>query len=202
MQLFTDAQFLSPYAMSVYVGLQVKAVPFALKTVDLSAGAQRQSAYAAASLTQRVPLLEDGDFQLSESSAITEYLDERLEGPALYPSALQDKARARQVQAWLRSDLLPLRAERPTTAVFLGQKFPALTPAGQQAADKLIAAASALLPKEAPSLFGAWCIADVDLAMMLQRLVQHGDPVPAPLERYARAQWEHFAVKRWLQLPR
>ena len=75
-------------------------------------------------------------------------------------------------------------------------------PAGQQAADKLIAAASALLPEEAPSLFGAWCIADVDLAMMLQRLVQHGDPVPAPLERYARAQWEHFAVKRWLQLPR
>ena len=202
MELYTDARYLSPYAMSAYVALQAKGAPFALKTVDLAAGAQRQGAYAAASLTQRVPLLVDGDFQLSESSAICEYLDERLPGPALYPSTARERARARQVQAWLRSDLMALRTERPTEVIYLGDKRAPLTDAGQQAANKLIAAASAWLPDGAQWLCGAWSMADVDLATMLQRLVQNGDTVPERLAAYANAQWQHPAVQQWLQLPR
>jgi glutathione S-transferase len=50
-----------------------------------------------------VPLLVDGGFSLSESSAITEYLDEVYPGAPLYPRDPQARARARQVQAWLRS---------------------------------------------------------------------------------------------------
>lgn len=52
-------------------------------------------------MTRRVPLLEVEDFALSESSAISEYLDERFAPPEwerLYPD-LQKRARARQVQA-------------------------------------------------------------------------------------------------------
>ena len=49
---------------------------------------------------------------------------------------------------------------------------------------------------------GDWCIADTDLALMLQRLVAHGDELPAPLERYARRQWERPTVQAWLALPR
>ena len=186
MQLYVDAQYLSPYALSVYVALQVKGLPFDLKTVDLDAGAQHGAAYAQASLTQRVPLLADGDFQLSESSAITEYLNDTVPGPALYPIHAQARARARQVQAWLRSDLIALRVERSTNVVFQGAKKAPLSAAGEQAAAKA----------------GDWSIADIDLAMMLQRLVQHGDAVPASLERYACAQWEHPAVQQWLALPR
>ena len=202
MQLYTDAQFLSPYALSAYVGLQVKGLPFDLKTVDLGAGAQHGTGYAAASLTQRVPLLVDGDFQLSESSAITEYLNDTQPGPALYPHDAKARARARQVQAWLRSDLMALRVERSTDVVFQGAKKAALSAAGEQAAAKLFGLASALLQDGATHVAGGWSIADVDLAMMLQRLVQHGDAVPAALDRYARAQWQHPAVQQWLALPR
>ena len=202
MELYTDARYLSPYAMSAYVALQAKGAPFALKTVDLAAGAQSQASYAAASFTQRVPLLVDGDFQLSESSAICEYLDERLRGPALYPTTARERARARQVQAWLRSDLMALRTERPTEVIYLGDKRAPLTDAGQQAARKLIAAASAWLPDGAQWLCGAWSMADVDLATMLQRLVQNGDAVPERLAAYANVQWRHPAVQQWLQLPR
>jgi hypothetical protein len=35
--LWSDADFFSPYVMSVYVALQEKSLPFSLKTVDLTA---------------------------------------------------------------------------------------------------------------------------------------------------------------------
>jgi glutathione S-transferase len=104
--------------MSVFVGLKEKNIPFELRTIDLENGANLRPEYATESLTGRVPTLVDGNFSLSESSAITEYLEEAYPGMALYPSDPKTKARARQVQAWIRSDLLPIRQERSTDVVF------------------------------------------------------------------------------------
>jgi glutathione S-transferase len=39
-------------------------------------------------------------------------------------------------------------------------------------------------------LFGSWCIADVNLALMLNRMVLHGDPVPKRLADYAAHQFD------------
>ncbi|HHE4672515.1 glutathione S-transferase, partial [Klebsiella pneumoniae] len=75
--LWSDADFFSPYVMSVYVALQEKSLPFTLKTVDLNRGEHLQAGWTGYAATRRVPLLEVDDFALSESSAITEYLDER-----------------------------------------------------------------------------------------------------------------------------
>ena len=47
-------------------------------------------------------------------------------------------------------------------------------------------AAEALLSDDAKNLCGQWCIADVDLALMLNRLVLHGDAVPEKLAAYAQ----------------
>ncbi len=117
--LHVDAQYASPYAMSVFVALEEKGLPYQMRTVDLGAGLQLSAGYRATSMTARVPTLEHGHFRLSESSAITEYLDEAFpDGTALYPANLHDRARARQVQAWLRSDLMPIRIERDTEVVF------------------------------------------------------------------------------------
>ena len=123
--LWSDADFFSPYVMSVYVALQEKSLPFTLKTVNLDSGEHLQSGWKGYSATRRVPLLEIGEFFLSESSAITEYLDERFapqEWERLYPHDLQKRARARQVQAWLRSDLMTIREERSTDVVFAAAK--------------------------------------------------------------------------------
>ncbi|MGX5660863.1 hypothetical protein ACWKWV_14205 [Castellaniella ginsengisoli] len=38
--------------------------------------------------------------------------------------------------------------------------------------------AEQLLPARAANLFGNWCIADTDLALMLHRLIMNGDAVP------------------------
>ena len=200
--LFVDAQYASPYAMSAYVALSVKQLAFDVRTVDLSADAQHEPAFARMSLTRRVPTLVHGDFALSESSAIAEYVDEVFPGTALYPSDPQRKARARQVQAWLRSDLFPLRMERTTEVVFYGAPAPALSAVAEAAAGKLLAAVQSLLPAGQDHLCGEWCIADVDLALMLNRLVLNGDAVPQRLADYARRQWRHPAVQRWVAFER
>ena len=200
--LFVDAQYASPYAMSAFVALSVKQLPFELRTVDLGAAANLAPAYASVSITGRVPTLVHGAFALSESSAIAEYLEDLFPGTPLYPSDRRQKARARQVQAWLRSDLMPIRVQRSTEVVFYGAPAPALSPSGEAAAARLFAAVEALLEPGAAHLFGDWCIADVDLALMLNRLVLNGDAVPPRLADYARRQWEHPAVRRWVAFER
>jgi glutathione S-transferase len=62
--------------------------------------------------------------------------------------------------------------------------------------------AETLLSRDRAHLFDAWCIADVDLAVMLNRLVLNGDAVPARLADYAKRQWERASVQAWVDLPR
>lgn len=202
LSLYVDAQFASPYAMSAFVALQEKGVPFELVPLDLAAHETHSAQYAALSLTRRVPTLVHGDFALSESSAIDEYIDETFPGTALYPTDRQMKARARQVQAWLRSDLMPIREERSTSVIFYGSKKPALSSAAVSAAEQLFAVTESLLGDGAEQLFDHWSIADTDLALMLSRLVLHGDPVPARLADYANRQMQRPSVQAWFRQPR
>jgi glutathione S-transferase len=201
MTLWSDASFFSPYAMSVYVALTEKGIPFTLKRVDLSRDAQWDDDYRALSLTCRVPTLQIDDFILNESSAIAEYLEERFPAPEyerLYPRDREKRAHAREIQAWLRSDLMPLRQERPTEVLFAGERFAPLSPAGEKAAQKLITAVLRPLPDGQQNLFGEWSIADTDLAVMINRLALHGDALPVKLQHYAEFQWQRASVQLWL----
>lgn len=202
LRLYVDAQFTSPYAMSVFVALREKGIDFQISTLDLDASQNLAADYASLSLTQRVPTLVEGDFALSESSAITEYLEELYPQVPVYPRDAKQRAKARQVQAWLRSDLLPIRQERSTLVVFYGQKYGPLSPAAEVAVGKLLAAAQALLADGREYLFGQWSIADVDLAVMLNRLILNGDPVPPALVAYAERQWQRPSVQEWVRMQR
>lgn len=86
--LYVDSQFASPYAMSVFVALHEKGLPCEMQTIDLAARANQESRYLATSLTGRVPTLLHNGFALSESSAITEYLDEAFPSVPVYPADL------------------------------------------------------------------------------------------------------------------
>ena len=197
--LYVDSLFLSPYAMSAYVALTEKQLPFEVRPIDLEAGEQRMQPYQSRALTSRVPALTHADFCLTESSAITEYLEDVFPAPAhaaLYPVDPRERARARQLQAWLRSDLAPLRQERPTETVFYGAAGLPLSDAAHAAAAKLIHVASHLVGASQASLFDDWCIADTDLALMLRRLFQ--DDLPDVLRAYADAQWQRASVQKWL----
>jgi glutathione S-transferase len=200
MKLFVDSNYLSPYAMSAYVALREKGIPFEVDLVDLKNGQQRSSTYSALSLPQRVPTISDGTFSLSESSAIAEYLDEAYPGPALYPADIKEKAKAREIQAWLRSDLSAVRQERSTEVVFRKHTPLPLSDKAQAAAQKLFGAVERLLPPGEQTLFGSWSIPDTDVALMLNRLVLAGDAVPERLAAYAAQQWQRPSVQAWVEL--
>ena len=200
--LYTDANFISPYAMAAYVALAEKGVDFDVSPVDLAKGEQHRPEYKALSATGKVPLLVQGDFRLAESSAIIEYASEAFPGRSLYPADVRERAHARQIQAWLRTDLGVVRQERSSENLFRkpAQPLPALSAAAQQAADKLMAFADRSLPQGKRQLFTTWSIADFELAFMLNRLVAVGDAVPAHLADYVREQWARASVQRWVAL--
>lgn len=196
LRLHVDAKMTRPYAMSVFVALQEKGLAFEMKKVDLGARANHSASYASLSLTHRVPTLEHDVFALSESSAITEYLEEVFPGAPLYPADPKLKAKARQVQAWIRSDLMPIRLDRSTELIFYGLPGEPLSPAALASTEVLYAAAGALLADGQAHLFGRWSLADVDLALMLNRLLHAGDAVPDALAQYVERQWRHPAIQR------
>lgn len=199
-KLYVDSRFISPYALSAFVALTEKGIPFESQTVDLVADECRQSDYSKKSLTCRVPMLAHGDFYLSESSAIAEYLEDIFPSekyPRLYPENVRDKARARQIQAWLRSDLMPIREERPTEVIFCEPVKRSLSVAAQDSVVTLFAALDDLLKTNSLNLFNEWSIVDTDLALMINRLVMNGDTVPDKFAAYARHQWQRESVCQW-----
>ena len=72
------------------------------QVVDLFTGAQFQPEYAAINPSRQVPVLEDGDFRLTESSAILKYLADKIGSPA-YPSDLRKRARVNERMDWLNT---------------------------------------------------------------------------------------------------
>ena len=195
--LYVDNNFISPYAMACFVTLVEKNLPFDLQVLDIDDGQHLQPPFRDLAMTGRIPMLVHGDVMLNESSAIIEYLEEAFpDSSRVLPSDIVERAHAREIQAWIRSDLLTLRAERSTVAVFIEPSKEPLSAAGQAAADRLIRIADRLIKGE--NLFSQWTIADTDLALMLNRLVHNGDPVPEHIAAYAKAQWQRPSVQQWV----
>jgi glutathione S-transferase len=202
--LHGNATWTSPYVLSCFVALREKRLPFEMRDVALHDGEHFAPAYAAESLTSRVPVLVDGDFRLSESSAIVEYLEDRYPAPAharVLPADVRARARARQVMAWLRSDLMAIREERSAEYVFYPQDglrpLAPFSEAGRRAAAKLLGAAERLVPADGGPMFVEWCAADTDLAMMLQRLAKTGHDLPRRIRDFAERQWERPAIQEF-----
>jgi glutathione S-transferase len=202
--LFVDAQFTSPWALATYVTLREKALPFTLHTVNLDTGEQNAAAFLARTPTNRVPAVSVGGFSLSESTAIIEYLEEVFpDAPHVLPRDREARALARQLMGWIRSDLGVIRNERSTLTVFYSPARVPLSEEAARACERLFRVVEARLAPGAPHLFAdGWCIADVDVMMMLIRLVKAGDPIPARLKDYALAQWARPSVQEWVTMPR
>lgn len=70
--------------------------------IDLMTGAHMQPGFAAINPSCLVPVLEDGDFKLTESSAILKYLADKIGSPA-YPKDLKARAKVNETMDWINT---------------------------------------------------------------------------------------------------
>jgi glutathione S-transferase len=74
------------------------------QVIDLFKGEHKQPAYLAVNPSGQVPTLEDGDFRLTESSAILKYLAEKC-GSRAYPAEAKQRARVNEMMDWFNTGL-------------------------------------------------------------------------------------------------
>jgi len=73
------------------------------QVVDLMTGEHLQDAYRAVNPNCLVPMLEDGDFRLTEGSAILKYLADKIDSPA-YPKDLKKRAKVNEMMDWFNTN--------------------------------------------------------------------------------------------------
>jgi glutathione S-transferase len=74
------------------------------QVVDLLTGEHCKPPYSAMNPSQMVPMLEDGDFRLTECSAILKYLADKKGSPS-YPKDLRERARVNEMMDWINTNL-------------------------------------------------------------------------------------------------
>jgi glutathione S-transferase len=199
--LYAESSWLSPWVFHAMVALEEKQLPYKLQVVSLPISDDARADLQRRALIAKVPVLVHGDTWISESLAISEYLAETFPAPAhprLFPADLAERARARQVMSFLRTSLFALREDRPTSTVFGRPNPQPLSDRARDEAAELERLALALVPDDRPAMFGAWCIADIDLALALMRLIANQDPLDRRLVAYALAQFERKSVHRFV----
>src|SRR6476619_7787662 len=77
-------------------------IPVDEVTVDLFTGEHMKPPYSDLNPNSLVPMIEDGDMRLTESSAILKYLADKIGSPA-YPKDLQKRARVNEMMDWLNT---------------------------------------------------------------------------------------------------
>jgi maleylpyruvate isomerase len=110
MERVLHTYFRSSAAYRVRIALNLKGLDAQHVPIQLTrdGGAQFADDYRKMNPLALVPLLTEGDFRLSQSLAILEYLDERYPLPPLLPTSIESRAKARQLALTIACDIHPL----------------------------------------------------------------------------------------------
>ncbi|MGH6894118.1 MAG: glutathione S-transferase family protein [Dongiaceae bacterium] len=73
------------------------------QVVDLFTGEHYKEPFVSINPNRMVPVLEDGDFRLTESSAILKYLADKIDSPT-YPKDLKKRAKVNEMMDWLNTN--------------------------------------------------------------------------------------------------
>jgi len=102
--------FRSSASYRVRIALNLKEIPHELIPVHLvnNGGEQHSPEYVTLNPQHLVPTLVDGDFTLSQSLAIIDYLEEKHPTTSLLPSDIRQKAIVKQMAQLVAIDIHPL----------------------------------------------------------------------------------------------
>ena len=103
--------FRSSAAYRVRIAMNLKGLDYQYLPVHLTrdGGMQFKDDYTSLNPQQLVPLLNDSGFQLSQSLAIIEYLDDKFPALRLLPTSIDKRARVRQIAMAIACDIHPLQ---------------------------------------------------------------------------------------------
>lgn len=103
--------FRSSAAYRVRIAMNLKGLGYDYLPVHLTrdGGMQFKEPYKSLNPQQLVPLLDDDGFQISQSLAIIEYLDEKFPNTRLLPKSPEGRARVRQIALTISCDIHPLQ---------------------------------------------------------------------------------------------
>lgn len=96
----------STYVRSVRLALEEKGVDYELQEINFLAAPMPPEQIARQPFA-KVPAFEHDGLELYESAAISQYVDEAFEGPALQPSDVRERARMNQIISILNSYTYP-----------------------------------------------------------------------------------------------
>ncbi|HXY99509.1 MAG TPA: glutathione S-transferase family protein, partial [Stellaceae bacterium] len=74
-----------------------------MQVVDLFTGEHLKEPFAKINPNKMIPVLEDGDFRLTESSSILKYLADKIGSPT-YPKDLKARAKVNEVMDWINTN--------------------------------------------------------------------------------------------------
>lgn len=97
---------ISPYVRKVVITLNKKKIPFELKPMSPFGEADKKFLLTLNPLG-KVPVYQEGDFILSDSSAICAYLEKSFPEPAIFPKNNQEYAKSLWFEEYADSQLIP-----------------------------------------------------------------------------------------------
>ncbi|KAM9450271.1 glutathione S-transferase theta-1b [Clarias gariepinus] len=106
LEIYLD--LLSQPCRSVYIFAKKNNIPFEYKKLSLMAGEHYGEEFGKINMMRKVPTIRDGDFCLSESVAIMQYLAEKYgASDNWYPADVQKRARVNEYLSWQHSAIRP-----------------------------------------------------------------------------------------------
>lgn len=98
----------SSAAYRVRIALNLKGVDYESRQVNLADGDQKSADYRALNPQAFVPMLEIGNYRLTQSLAILTYLDFRFSNPPLLPASAEARAHVLALSLAIACDIHPL----------------------------------------------------------------------------------------------
>jgi glutathione S-transferase len=196
--LYVEGYFTNVWDASCFVALTEKQLEFTLGRALLVDKQVVPPSLLERTAIARIPALQHGDFWVTESLAIIEYLEELFPPPQfarLLPADPRARARTRQIMMWLRSDLIALRDERPWQRAVYPSAWPPLSRDAEHEAGELV---DLVVRLDAKGDLAEWSIAHADLTFALMRLSTSGYPLPKPAQRILDANLTRPSIRAYV----
>lgn len=157
--------------------------------------------YLAVNPNGRIPALVDGDVRLFESMAINLYLAKRY-GGALYPTSVEDEAKAWQWSVWAISEIEPLQMQIVIQKLFTPEdkRNPKVIEGAQNNLQRPLKVLDAALAGRSWLIGNQFSVADLNVAavMHLMKMIKFSYTDHANVQRWADACYGRPALARAL----